>query len=72
MCTSLGSVLKLGDDRYETKCASCMRASPVMPGPLADAEAKLKSLGWYNDVDACWHCPICTARSTTKRKRFEG
>ena len=48
-----------------------MRASPIMPGPLVDAEAKLKALGWFKDVDAYWHCPICTTRTTLKRKRFE-
>jgi rubredoxin len=49
-----------------------MRASPVLAGPLADAEAKLKSLGWFKDTADQWQCPVCTTRRTTKRKRFDG
>jgi hypothetical protein len=65
-------VLKLGnDDRYETKCASCMRASPIMAGPLEEAEARLSRLAWSKDVHGHWHCPVCITRTTTRRKKFE-
>ena len=64
-------MLKLGnEDRYETKCASCMRASPVQTGTLAEAESNLTTLAWVKDIDGHWHCPICTTRSTTRLKRF--
>jgi hypothetical protein len=65
-------VLKLGnDDRYETKCATCMRASPVMAGPLDDAESRLRKLAWFKEVRGGWHCPVCTTRTTAKRKKYE-
>ena len=65
-------MLKVGADSYETKCGSCRRTSPVQTGTLDEAEEKLRKLGWIADVDGYWHCPICTTRTTTRRKRFEG
>jgi hypothetical protein len=61
----------VGDNRFETKCTACMRASPVLPGPLEEAVTALKRLNWAHAMDAQWYCPVCTTRRTTKQRRFE-
>ena len=61
-----------GTNRFHAKCASCMRDSPVVEGPLEEAKARIKAFGWGEGVDDAWHCTVCTTRRTTKQKRFTG
>jgi hypothetical protein len=60
-----------GDDRFDTKCSTCMRASPFLPGPRDEAEKRLKELTWAEAPDGTWSCPVCLTRATTNRRRFD-
>ena len=66
-------MLKLeGADRFQAKCASCMRDSPFVDGPAVEAKVRLKAFGWAEGLDNAWDCTICTNRKTQKQKRFTG
>ena len=60
-----------GTDRFQATCVSCMRESPLVDGPIDEARASIRKLGWAEAVSGDWQCPICNKRRTTKRKRVE-
>ncbi len=46
-------------------CSDCYRTSPSMSGPLEEAQAHFRALGWTWRSDGRTLCPICNARAST-------
>jgi hypothetical protein len=63
---------EVSPNRFEAKCASCLRASPRVDGPRDDAMNALRKYAWTQDASDAWVCPVCLTRTTLKNKKFEG
>lgn len=51
---------------------TCLRASPLVDGPVGAAIEALRKYTWTQDVEDAWVCPVCLTRTTMKNKKFEG
>jgi hypothetical protein len=58
-------------NRFEAKCVTCLRASPIVSGPQEAATQALRGYTWTQDVEDAWVCPVCLTRTTAKRRKFD-
>lgn len=60
------TVHRIDARRYQVRCDSCMRSSPVVEGEIRDALRRVVELGWVAGGTDGWACPICRGRTDAR------
>ncbi len=55
-------LVEFGDEERQAQCLHCHRRSPVLWGQRGAAVEALVELGWRNEDDSRWRCPVCRDR----------
>ena len=57
---------RLSERRYQARCDTCHRSSPITEGHVQDALKRIVELGWTTHRHGAFACPVCKERGATR------